>query len=267
LLIRSRIRKQPATRSFYRLSGLPEIGNHPRSGQLAQPPETKGATRLEAEVGMQLPACRKSENTAKRETGTAAGDERSDATGGGGGNAAFGLPKIRNHPRSGQLAQPPETKGATRLEAEVGMRLPACRKSETIREAAHWHSHRRRKEQRDWRRRWECSFRLAENQKPSAKRLTGTATGDETSNATGGGGGNAASGLPEIGKHREAGNWHSRRRRKERRDWRRRWESNPRMTVLQTIALPLGYSAVRVARERFGSGGAGLCQRGIREIA
>ena len=39
------------------------------------------------------------------------------------------------------------------------------------------------------------------------------------------------------------------------------------MTVLQTIALPLGYSAVRVARERFGSGGAGLCQRRIREIA
>ena len=66
---------------------------------------------------------------------------------------------------------------------------------------------------------------------------------------------------------REAANWHSHRRRKEQRDWRRRWESNPRMTVLQTIALPLGYSAVRVARERFGSGGAGLCQRVIREIA
>ena len=52
-----------------------------------------------------------------------------------------------------------------------------------------------------------------------------------------------------------------------RRDWRRRWESNPRMTVLQTIALPLGYSAVRAARERFGSGVSELCQRGIREIA
>ena len=31
---------------------------------------------------------------------------------------------------------------------------------------------------------------------------------------------------------------------------RRRWESNPRMMVLQTIALPLGYSAVRSARGR-----------------
>jgi hypothetical protein len=30
--------------------------------------------------------------------------------------------------------------------------------------------------------------------------------------------------------------------------WRRRRESNPRMTVLQTIALPLGYSAIWVAR-------------------
>ena len=30
--------------------------------------------------------------------------------------------------------------------------------------------------------------------------------------------------------------------------WRRRRESNPRMTVLQTIALPLGYSAIRMAR-------------------
>ena len=196
--MRSRIRKQPATRPFYRLSGLPEIRKLPRSGKLAQPPETQGATRLEAEVGMQLPACRKSENTAQREIGTAAGDARSIATGGGGGNAASGLPEIRKLPRSGKLAQPPETQRAARLEAEVGMQLPACRKSETLREAA---------------------------------------------------------------------NWHSRRRRKEQRDWRRRWESNPRMTVLQTIALPLGYSAVRVARERFGSGGAGLCQRVIREIA
>lgn len=31
--------------------------------------------------------------------------------------------------------------------------------------------------------------------------------------------------------------------------WRRRRESNPRMTVLQTIALPLGYSAVIPKRE------------------
>jgi hypothetical protein len=137
--------------------------------------------------------------------------------------------KLETIPRSGKLAQPPETKGATRLEAEVGMQLSACRKSETIREAAHWHSRRRRKEQRDWRRRWECSFRLAGNQKPSAKRLTGTATGDERSNATGGGGGNAAFGLPEIGKHREAAHWHSHWRRKEQRDWRRRWECSFRL--------------------------------------
>ena len=32
------------------------------------------------------------------------------------------------------------------------------------------------------------------------------------------------------------------------RDWRRRGESNPRIKVLQTLALPLGYSAVRVER-------------------
>jgi hypothetical protein len=132
--------------------------------------------------------------SAKRLTGTATGDERSNATGGGGGNAAFGLPEIGKH-----------------------------------REAGNWHSHRRRKEQRDWRRRWECSFRLAGNQKPSAKRPTGTAAGDERSDATGGGGGNAASGLPEIGKHREAAHWHSHRRRKEQRDWRRRWECSFRL--------------------------------------
>ena len=39
------------------------------------------------------------------------------------------------------------------------------------------------------------------------------------------------------------------------------------MTVLQTIALPLGYSALRLARERFGNGSGGICQRRIREIA
>jgi hypothetical protein len=38
----------------------------------------------------------------------------------------------RKTPRSGKLAQPPEMQGATRLEAEVGMQLSACRKSETI---------------------------------------------------------------------------------------------------------------------------------------
>ena len=36
------------------------------------------------------------------------------------------------------------------------------------------------------------------------KRKTGTAAGDARSNATGGGGGNAASGLPEIKNQREA---------------------------------------------------------------
>ena len=66
---------------------------------------------------------------------------------------------------------------------------------------------RRRKERSDWRRRWERPSDFITSQ--NAKRI-----------------------LPTL------------RRRKERSDWRRRWESNPRMTVLQTIALPLGDSAV-----------------------
>jgi ABC-type bacteriocin/lantibiotic exporter with double-glycine peptidase domain len=50
--------------------------------------------------------------------------------------------------------------------------------------------------------------------------------------------------------------------------WRRRWELNPRMTVLQTIALPLGYSAVRLAREGGFRGLRGGCQcREFEEIA
>lgn len=62
----------------------------PRSGKLAQPPETRGAMRLEAEVGMQLPACRKSETLREAQTGTATGDARGNATGGGGGNRTHG---------------------------------------------------------------------------------------------------------------------------------------------------------------------------------
>lgn len=46
---------------------------------------------------------------------------------------------------------------------------------------------------------------------------------------------------------------------KNERDWRRRWESNPRMTVLQTVALPLGYSAVAIG-EAFRKTPAGDCQ-------
>ena len=42
--------------------------------------------------------------------------------------------------------------------------------------------------------------------------------------------------------------------------WRRRRESNPRMTVLQTIALPLGYSAIRMARGRVSKADGRVCQ-------
>src|SRR5690606_33656505 len=53
--------------------------------------------------------------------------------------------------------------------------------------------------------------------------------------------------------------------------WRRRWESNPRMAVLQTAALPLGYSAVSLAaRGRFPTAPRPGCQcpdfRGITQL-